>query len=341
MKRPSFFPDWAAGTSEGNLPAIQPPTDEERTQGIVQGRGLRRQVVNWMFQSLGQWVRYLDNRGVNFGALFEPGRISPRSHDVARFTPNRLDQPEGHFRVGAYVLPSGDGVSGVDAPAYVYPANATVYWVLLPDFTLAPVVGAMPSAGDGTLPAGALTVRRVTTNDSGVAGSSTHPDTLSNESDPRHDVLYFLRPIRAVLDLEDPEENHSIGPKTLVNSPGLKVIYNSGRPDAWGVEPSVYNRNNNGGGRGPAIGILVNAELINGGDNVQCYGSRTAFLHVFGADGLEVLTSHVNERTGNVIKNAIGKGGWRRISHTTITEGYEALHWGDIVSATTDNDAQA
>lgn len=309
MKRPPFFPDWAAGASAGNLPTIQPPTDEERTQGIVRGRGLRRQVVNWMFQSLGQWVRYLEQGAFNPSDVFGHGLIGRFHTHLA----SGLVQPEGHIQTGAYVTRTGAYASRLEVPEYTYSANSDVWWMLNRDLTFTPVSAPMGTAS-APEPSSVqdACLYHVRTNDSRIVSATPVGDNGSGGY--RRRAIRFNRPLEALLwlrQLKMPEGDDRALATTLIQAEraDLRVVY------CLNVK-GLYD-----GDIGPSIGILVNAELFvdenTGREMVRCGSSGSSFFYVFGGDGLNILHHHPrlrSESTNNVLHNST-EGPWGQHWH--------------------------
>lgn len=299
MKRPSFFPDWAAGASEGNLPAIQPPTDEERTQGIIQGRGLRRQVVNWMFQNLGQWVRYLEQQAFNPKEVFAPGLVG---RDYTNLTYGSLEQPEGHIELTSYITQNGRYASSLKIPAYTYPNSSEVWWVLNRDLTFTPVVTPW---GTNTPPALSpnqdACVYQVRVNSNRILG-------YGRVDGDRNRTIRFRRHLDALLWLHRRKGSRAA---TLARAEhgNFRVVYCL---DGSGL----YE-----GDTGPSIGVLVNAEIFvdddTGREMVQCGSAGSSFFYVLGGDGFNILHHHPrlrSESTNNVLHNST-EGPWGQHWH--------------------------
>lgn len=234
MARPSILPFWANDNDDN----VTDPTDHERRFGLGASIGLRRQVLNWMFKNIHQWLAYLDSQRFDPSVMFGAGRVSRVAKEAASANlASGLIQAEGHITVGSYVLLDGTYVGEQEAPAHAYADNVITWWLLSSAGLSAHVSGEAPEV------AGSLVVWRVVANNGQLSAAPYEAEEVTDES---IQPLNFRRLLDAMLILRGTEPVNTLA-RTLDGK--IRLVYGG-------------NGLFRGGIGGPAIGVLINAEIF-------------------------------------------------------------------------------
>lgn len=310
--RPSDNVNWNTTDSPANETA---PTAGQQASGYsAAGALLSRQLVNWMFNRLGAWQRWL------FQSVYRSTDLHGSSsgmfpwHSTPPTTGTGLNQTANSFTARVYVGGYAVGPTSGPAATYTYTAETDTYWDLSRDGVWTPVAVAN---GD---PAPAVTANS-------VRCWMVVTDTVDRTAVTDYSSTYARIPLRQSLSL-DAVDSASNPVDFLLGVAGVQQV-----PSGTSNYTRLFARQVSGGDNavsiywggssaflGEGFYIAVNGYVQGTSTWAESTTANSWLLVLTHSGGMQVLR-HVT--TGGTWSSAVGSGNWVRIgrmSSSLITD---------------------